>query len=310
MKRKDLTLALLVVAVWGANFTVMKLGLTDMPPMLLAVLRFTLVAASGIWFVKRPCVSWRYVAAYGLTVGAGQFSCLFYAIKTGMPAGLSSVVLQSQAAFTVLFASLILKERVRLTQLVGIAVAAVGLVLIGVNSAAGAGIPIKAFCFTVLAAAFWACSNVVLKCASRKAQEQGQTLNVMSMVVWSSLVPPIPLLLLALLMDSPQTLLHALQGINGQTIFALCYLSFGATMFGYGLWGRLISAYPATKVAPLSLLVPVSGLLTARLVLGEAMSPVQWLGGGIILAALVISSLQLPLKPQPESVSSGASAAD
>ena len=108
MKKRDLMLALLVVIVWGANFTVIKLGLAGLPPMLLVALRYTFAAVPAIFFVKRPDISWKYILAYGMAVGVGQFSCLFYAMNIGMPAGTSSVILQSQVFFTLIFAAVLL----------------------------------------------------------------------------------------------------------------------------------------------------------------------------------------------------------
>jgi len=127
MKKRDLMLALLVVVVWGANFTVIKLGLAGLPPMLLVALRYTFAAVPAIFFVKRPEIGWKYIFAYGMAVGVGQFSCLFYAMNIGMPAGTSSVILQAQAFFTLIFAAVLLKEPLRIFHTLGLLIAAVGL---------------------------------------------------------------------------------------------------------------------------------------------------------------------------------------
>jgi O-acetylserine/cysteine efflux transporter len=113
---------------------------------------------------------------------------------------------------------------------------------------------------------------------------------MMSMVVWSSLIPPLPMLAIALLLDKPETLLHALSNINGLSVFSIIYLSFFATLIGYGIWSTLLAKYPAGKVAPLSLLVPVFGLITAQIVLKEQLSLVQWMGGIIIILGLLITN--------------------
>lgn len=294
MKRRDLILALFVVIVWGANFTVIKLGLAGMPPMLLAALRYTFAALPAIAFIKRPSVGWKYVVAYGLTVGVGQFSCLFYAINIGMPAGISSIVLQSQVFFTLIFAAMLLKESFKVNQVIGLLVAGVGLCLIGGNVGASglSSIPIGAFLLTLLAAAFWGISNIIVRYASKQAASQGKTLDMLSMVVWSSLVPPLPLLAIAILLDTPETLLHTISNINVLSVFSVIYLAFGATLFGYGIWSILLAKYPTSKVAPLSLLVPVTGLITAQIVLREQLSIMQWLGGIVIILGLVISNFR------------------
>ena len=292
MKRRDLILALLVVIVWGANFTVIKLGLAGLPPMLLVALRYTFAAVPAIFFVKRPDIGWKYIIAYGMAVGVGQFSCLFYAMNIGMPAGTSSVILQSQVFFTLIFAAVLLKEHLRIFHALGVIISAIGLFFISGNIGSGqmSSLPLGALFLTLLAAAFWGISNIIVRFASKQAAAQGKTIDMFGLVVWSSLVPPLPLFIFALILDSPETLLNIVLGLSGQSIFAILYLSFLATLFGFGLWSFLLSKYPAGKVAPRSLLVPITGLITARAVLGEQLMPIQWLGCGIIILGLIISN--------------------
>ena len=292
MKRRDLILALLVVIVWGANFTVIKLGLAGLPPMLLVALRYTFAAVPAIFFVKRPDIGWKYIIAYGMAVGVGQFSCLFYAMNIGMPAGTSSVILQSQVFFTLIFAAVLLKEHLRIFHALGVIISAIGLFFISGNIGSGqmSSLPLGALFLTLLAAAFWGISNIIVRFASKQAAAQGKTIDMFGLVVWSSLVPPLPLFIFALILDTPETLLNIVLGLSGQSIFAILYLSFLATLFGLGLWSFLLSKYPAGKVAPLSLLVPITGLITARAVLGEQLMPIQWLGCGIIILGLITSN--------------------
>jgi len=290
MNRKDFVLALLVVTIWGANFTVIKLGLGGVPPMLLVALRFVLAALPAVFFVKRPAVPARYWIAYGLTVGIGQFGCLFYAMHVGMPAGVASVVLQSQAFFTLAFATLFLHESVSGSQITGLGIAATGLYLVG-HHAGGTNvlaIPPAALLLTLAGAAFWGISNIVVRKATAAAE--GSRLDVLSLVVWSSLVPPVPLFLLSLLLDTPETVIRAITSLNGVSVFSIIYLAFGATLFGFGTWSRLLSRHPANVVAPLSLLVPVTGLLTARIVLGEQLSLLQWGGCLAVIFGLIVST--------------------
>ena len=292
MKRRDLILALLVVIVWGANFTVIKLGLAGLPPMLLVALRYTFAAVPAIFFVKRPDIGWKYIIAYGMAVGVGQFSCLFYAMNIGMPAGTSSVILQSQVFFTLIFAAVLLKEHLRIFHALGVIISAIGLFFISGNIGSGqmSSLPLGALFLTLLAAAFWGISNIIVRFASKQAASQGKTIDMFGLVVWSSLVPPLPLFIFALLLHTPETLLNIVLGLSGQSIFAILYLSFLATLFGFGLWSFLLSKYPTGKVAPLSLLVPITGLITARAVLGEQLMPIQWLGCGIIILGLITSN--------------------
>jgi O-acetylserine/cysteine efflux transporter len=289
MNRKDITIALLVVLIWGANFTVIRLGLDGIPPMLLVSLRFLLAAFPAILFVKRPAVSLRYLLAYGLSVGVGQFGCLFYAMHIGMPAGVASVVLQSQAFFTLLFAVTLLKESVTLRQLAGLGLAAIGLYLVGGVSGQASEITPAALMLTLAGAAFWGISNIIVRKAASFASTQGEELDMLSLVVWSALVPPGPLLLLSFLIDSPDRILNVLTHLNAVSLFSVAYLAFAATIFGYGAWSYLLSRHPASRVAPWSLLVPVAGLITARIVLDERLSPIQWIGCLLVVAGLLVA---------------------
>lgn len=296
MKKKDLLLALLVVIVWGANFTVIKLGLSGVPPMLLAALRY-LCVIPAIFFVKRPNISLRDILLYGFSVGVGQFSCLFYAMKIGMPAGLSSILLQSAAFMTPIVAFIILKEKIKVKQLVGLGISLTGLCFIGKSALDGiGGVSFFALFLTLLAAGFWAISNIVIKSASNKAEEKGQKLDMMGVVVWSSLIPPIPLLIMAILMDSPKVILDSIFALKPISLFSILYLALGATIFGYGMWSILLGKYEASKISPLSLMVPVTGLISARIVLGESLSTLQWIGGLIILLGLSVSVLDTKCK--------------
>lgn len=294
MKLRDIVLALFIIIVWGVNFTVIKFGVDGIPPLLLVALRFTFAAFPALLFIKRPALNWKYVVAYGLTVGVGQFACLFYAIFIGMPAGVASVVLQAQAFFTIFLAALWCHEQIRVKQIAGLILAFIGLLCISgkvLGSQAG-NIPFDAFMITVLGAFFWASSNIVVQKASAHAAMEGQKLDVLSLVVWSSLVPPLPMLAMSLWLETPAVIVPALLQISARTIFSICYLSFLATLFGYGMWSKLLAKYPAQTIAPLSLLIPIVGIITAWFVLGETLSLWQWGGSALIIGGLVISNLR------------------
>ncbi len=292
MKRRDLILALLVVMLWGGNFTVIKLGLSGVPPMLLAALRYVFAVFPAIFFVKKPSIQWKYIIAYGMAVGVGQFSCLFYAMDIGMPAGISSIVLQSQAFLTPLFAAILLKESIKGSQIIGLTVAGIGLCLIGgiIGDSGLSSVPFGAFLLTLIAASFWAISNIILRYAKNEAEAQEKTLDMMGMVVWSSLVPPIPLIGIALLLDSPEVLMNSFSNINFISVFSVLYLALCATLFGYGVWSSLMGKYPAAKVAPLSLMVPITGLIVSQIVLKEQLTSMQWIGGIVIILGLLITN--------------------
>jgi len=108
-------------------------------------------------------------------------------------------------------------------------------------------------------------------------------------IVWSSLVPVLPFLLLALAMDGSAQVLRQLGGLDLRALLAVLFLAWFATLLAYTLWTRLLQRHPAGRVVPFSLLVPVVGLAAAALAFGERPSPAQWLGTGAVLAGLVIN---------------------
>ena len=294
INRRDFGAVLLVVTIWGASFTIIKLGLHNFSPMLLGALRYIFAAIPAILFIRPPAAKPKYWITYGLTVGVGQFGCLFYAIHMGMPAGLASVVHQSQALFTLVFSTVLMKEHVSRSQVTGLGIAATGLFFIGDNTGIAA-IPLGALLITLAGAAFWGLSNIVIRKASAAAAERGeQQLDMLGMVVWSSLIPPVPFVLFALFQDSPKTIYTAITTLSGVSLFAILYLAFGATLFGFGVWSKMLSKYSSGQIAPLSLLVPVTGLLTAGLVLHEQLSITQWAGCFFVICGLIVATFGLP----------------
>lgn len=287
MSGKDMLLALCVVVAWGVNFVVIKLGLQNMPPFLLAGLRFALVAFPAILLVRRPAVPLRWILLYGMTISFGQFAFLFLAIKLGMPAGLASLVLQAQAFFTLLLGALFLAEKLRWNHIAGITIAALGIFLLATSGMVGqgaAGITLTTMMLMLAAAFSWGMGNITNKVITRH-----YPVPVMSLVVWSALVPVIPFIGCSLLFEGKSVIVTSLTQINLQTILALVYLAFIATIMGYGIWGTLLSRYETWRVAPLSLLVPVIGIVSAALMLGEMLSLQQILGAAVIIIGLLVN---------------------
>ncbi|AST68643.1 O-acetylserine/cysteine exporter [Kosakonia cowanii] len=285
MARKDVLLAMLVVVAWGLNFVVIKVGLHAMPPLMLAGLRFLLVAFPALLFVARPKVPMRLLLGYGLTISFGQFAFLFCAIKFGMPAGLASLVLQAQAFFTIILGAGIFGERLQVKQLVGIALAVVGVLVLIQASFTGQHIPLLGFMLTLAGAFSWACGNIF----NKKIMQHSSRPAVMSLVVWSALIPIVPFMVCSLIFDGPALMLESVVAIDTTTLLSLVYLAFIATILGYGIWGTLLGRYETWRVAPLSLLVPVVGMASAALLLDEKLSVMQLAGAVLVMAGLYIN---------------------
>ena len=285
MTRKDGLLALLVVIVWGLNFVVIKVGLHNMPPLMLAGLRFMLVAFPALFFVARPKIPLTLLLGYGLTISFGQFAFLFCAIKFGMPAGLASLVLQAQAFFTIILGAFVFGERLQGKQLAGITLAVFGVLVLIDASLNGQHVALLGFMLTLAAGLSWACGNIFNKLIMQHETRP----QVMSLVVWSALIPIVPFMMASLIFDGPAVMLTSLVEIDLTTILSLVYLAFVATIIGYGIWGSLLGRYETWRVAPLSLLVPVVGLASAAILLDEKLSALQLLGAVLIIAWLYIN---------------------
>jgi O-acetylserine/cysteine efflux transporter len=281
MRPAHVALAVLVAAVWGVNFTVIQIGLAHFPPLLFSALRFFAAALPAVFFVGRPKVAWKWVLAVGLVLGVAKFGLLFVGMDAGMPAGLSSLVLQIQAVFTAAVAFVALGERPSRTKVVGMGVALAGIAVAAVDE--GTSGPLGAFALVIGAAACWGVSNVL----TRKAAPP----DALNFMVWVSTVPVLPLLALSLLLEGPSRDYDALRALDWQGAGTVVYVAWITTVFGFGAWGWLLRRHPASTVAPFSLLVPVFGMSSAALFLGESVSGPRWCATALLVGGVGLASV-------------------
>ncbi|MBP2230630.1 O-acetylserine/cysteine efflux transporter [Azospirillum agricola] len=286
MRLPHILLAVAVAAVWGVNFVAIKLGLRDLPPFLFTSLRFMLASLPVLALGMRagPPIPWRYVVGIGVPLGAVQFPLLFLGMDVGMPAGLASLVLQSQAFFTALFAVFALGDRPGPRQIAGMLLAFAGIGLIATEMPTGDSL--LGLLLTLAAAASWGLANIVMKKAKAP--------DLFRMMAWVSLIPPLPLLALSFLAEGPDRIAHAFANLTWVGIGALVYIAAGATLFGFAAWGFLMRHYPASLVAPFSLLVPLFGMSSSALLLGETFTALKLAGGLLVFCGLALSVLKLP----------------
>ncbi len=289
MRPLHIALAALVAAVWGVNFVVIELGLAHFPPLLFSALRFLVAALPAVFFVGRPKVAWKWVVGVGLVLGMAKFGLLFIGMDRGMGAGLSSLVLQVQAVFTALFAALALGERPGRVRVLGMGVALAGIGVAAVDE--GASGPVLAFVLVIAAAACWGVSNVL----TRKAAPP----DALNFMVWVSTVPVLPLLGLSLLFEGGHRDAEALAALDWSGAGIVLYVAWITTVFGFGAWGFLLSRYPATSVAPFTLLVPVFGMSSAALLLDESVSPLRWCAAALLVGGVALTSLAGARRPRP-----------
>jgi O-acetylserine/cysteine efflux transporter len=274
-------LALAVVAVWGTNFVVIRVALDHLPPLLFATLRFTLVLLPVVFFVKRPAVSWKNLAAYGLLIGAGQFGLLFVAMKGHISPGLASLVVQTQVFFTIGMAMKINGERVQPFQVVALLLAVAGIVLIAAHGG-GAATPLGVL-LILLAAASWAGGNIVAR--------QAGTVNMLAYVVWASLFSIPPLFLMSLWLEGWPAMVEGVRRADALTWGAVAWQAVGNTMFGYAAWGWLLARHPAATVTPMALLVPVFGMGASAILLHESLPGWKLAAAALVLTGLAVNML-------------------
>jgi O-acetylserine/cysteine efflux transporter len=276
---RHLMLALAVTFVWGTNFVVIKYALHVLPPLLFAALRFTLVVFPAIFFLKRPAVPWRLLAAYGILIGAGQFGLLFLAIKSQISPGLASLVVQTQVFFTIGLAMYFTGERLKLFQGAALLLAVIGLGIIFAHTD-GTTTPLGVA--MILAAGLsWAGGNHIAKLSGK--------VNMLGYVVWSGLFSILPLFILSVSFEGPRIMQSSIAKADLLTWFGVMWQAVGNSLFGYAAWGWLLARYPATTITPLAFLIPIFGMGSAVLFLHEPMPLWKIMAALFVLAGMAVN---------------------
>lgn len=292
VNRHDRLLAVLVAVCWGLNFPAIHLSLEQFPPFFLVALRFALIALPTLVLVRRPAVPWRWLLAYGFGFGVVQFVFLYWAMTVGMPTGLASLVLQSSAPFTVVLAAVLLRERLTGRQGLGVLVAVTGLAGIALHRAGvDGGATLVPVLLTLCGGLGWAFGNLGSRLAVREAP--GESFRLL---LWMSVVPPLPMLALSLGVEGPQRIAQSFSGLGSRTgLLALAGLAFTvvvATLLGSGLWTALMSRNASSVVAPFSMLVPVVGIASSWLLLRERTSAAELAWGALVVAGVLLGSVR------------------
>ena len=288
MKPADVCLAVLVAVIWGLGFVASRLALDELSPALMTTMRFA-IAALPCLFVRRPNVSWPILIAISFWLFLGQFLAQSWGIAHGVPVGLASVIVQSQALFTVAFAALAFREIPTRRQIAGIGIAMVGLLMIcgtvGFDFSAGA------FAVLLISPVSFAIGNLLL----RRAQD----VPMFDLFAWLCLVPPLPLLALALAVDGPQATWHSLRQMSPTGLVSMLFIGAIATCVAYGLWGRLLRDYTAAQVVPFALLVPFIGAGASSIAFGERFGPLRLAGMLTVVCGIAVMLLSKRSQAMP-----------
>lgn len=280
MKLTDFLIALLITAIWGVNFSIIKLGLITADPLILAGIRFTLCALPAVFFIKKPDTSWRYIIGYGLLFGIGLWGIVNLGIKAGVSAGIASLVLQFGAFFTMVLGAFLFHENLSKYQYIGIIIALLGLTSIIFIS--DGSVTFIGLALVLCGAVVWGLVSIIIK--------KSDTKQVFSFLVWSSLFSPIPLFILSYLFNGPSGFTELAIHFNTTTLFSIFFQVYPNTLFAYWVWNSLLTKYPVSVVAPLSLLVPIFGMLGSVIIFNESIP-----SGKIIAMVFIISGLIIGL---------------
>jgi O-acetylserine/cysteine efflux transporter len=274
---RDVALAILTTVLWGVAFVATRIGLDSFSPPQLVALRF-LIASIPALVVAPPRVGVPTIIAAGLTLYAGQFLFQFFGIANGMPPGLASLVVQTQALFTVLFAAVALREQPTSRQLTGLVVAFGGLAVIGAT--AGHDLSLRGFGLTLMSPISFAIGNILLKRIGGTAD--------FALIAWMSLVPPLPAIAISLVLDGPEAFAQAIAVAPWSGWASSLYLGVVATVLAYSIWSSLLRRYPVATVTPFALLVPFVGALSSAVAFGERFGPLRLAGMALVLLGLGI----------------------
>ena len=282
MNNRDLLLGIFVMIIWGLNFSVIKLGVSEINPLLLTALRFSFAVLPAVFFVKRPQVKWRYLVSYGLVFAIGVWGMGSWSIQAGLSAGMASVLLQMNVVISLLVGYFLLKETVAPIKVIGSIVAIFGLALS--VSVTDGSVTALGLLFILSAALSWSITSIIVKKAATK--------EVFAFSIWGMLFAPLPLFALALLHSGPEQLLALTSLGKGSVIFSVLFQAYPVTLFGYWVWNRLIVKYPLSTVAPLTFLVPIFGLLGSAIFYQEQIGLVKALACLLIITGLIIGLLK------------------
>lgn len=295
MKPVDIFCAVLVAVIWGLGFVASRLALDELSPAMMTALRFV-IAAVPCLFIRKPDVPWRVLIVISLAMFLVQFLAQSYGIAMGVPVGLTSVIVQSQALFTVAFAAIVFRERPTAMQLLGIAIASCGLLMI--SGTVGFDFTVGAFLVLMISPISFAAGNLLLRLANDAP--------MFDLFAWLYLIPPLPLLAWALATDGPQATWHDLTHMTWSGIVSMLAIGILTTSFGYWLWGRLLRLYTPAQVTPFALLVPFIGAAASAVVFHETFGMLRLAGMLTVvfgIAVMLLSRRTAASAPAPTGAS-------
>ena len=284
MKLRDFGLLFALMALWGLNFSVIKLGVNSVHPLILTALRFSFAVFPLIFFIKKPDVPWRYLIAYGLSFGVGVWGLTTLSIGAGVSAGMASLLLDMSVVSSLLVGWLCLNETMTRNKLLGAGLALLGLILIMYSE--GGSVTGKGLVLVLMASVFWSINGLIVKRANTK--------SIFAFNIWGMVFAPLPLLLLAVMLEGTQVITELPNQLTQWTLFSALFQAYPTTLLGYWFWNKMIMKYSVSSVAPMTLLVPVFGILGGYWFYDESIETSQIIAAVLILLGLFVGQMALP----------------
>ena len=282
MNAKHVVMAFFIVVLWGLNFVALKIAVLSLPPIFLAGLRFLLISIPWIFFVEKPKVSKRQFITLPITLGVLQYSLLYYGMSTGLSAGLSAVILQTQSFFTVIMSTILIKEKPRLNEILGLLIGALGVIILLINN--NGDFKIESVLIILAAAISWGIANIQLKNLGN--------VNMVSFLIWISPFAAIVLFIISFILEYDLVLNIDFSNVEIKVFLSIFYTAYLSTVIGFTMWQYLLNKYKSIQITPYGLLVPVTGSIFGYIILSEVLEIYQIIAGIVIIIGLMVISLR------------------
>ena len=282
MNAKHVVMAFFIVVLWGLNFVALKIAVLSLPPIFLAGFRFLLISIPWIFFVEKPKVSKRQFITLPITLGVLQYSLLYYGMSTGLSAGLSAVILQTQSFFTVIMSTILIKEKPRLNEILGLLIGALGVIILLINN--NGDFKIEAVLIILAAAISWGIANIQLKNLGN--------VNMVSFLIWISPFAAIVLFIISFILEYDLVLNIDFSNVEIKVFLSIFYTAYLSTVIGFTMWQYLLNKYKSVQITPYGLLVPVTGSIFGYIILSEVLEIYQIIAGIVIIIGLMVISLR------------------
>lgn len=279
MRLPHIAIAILIAFIWGFNFIVVQTGLADVSSMVLCSARFFLASVPFVFFIKKPKIPFTMLAAYGLLNFFLQYTLLFGGMMLGMPAGLASLLYQTQIFFSLILAALFFKEKISAVQLCGLIAALFGIFIVAFNK--GSDFSALGFVMVLGAAISWSAGNIVVKKIGK--------VNMFALVVWGNFVSWPPVFALTYLVEGKEEIISSVKNMSDLSVLAVMYIVYLSTLVSFSLWCFLLSRYPVSVVVPFTLLVPIVGMFSSAIVFGEPLYSWKLTAGAFIILGICIN---------------------